>query len=842
MNILKWLFNPAWFTFSFGGGGGGGTTTGTTYTSNIPEYLQPYVERMVGSTEGQIYQGAGFKPYQSYAQYDQARGGTGETVAGFTPIQTQAMQGIQNYQMPRQTQYGSQMAGMAGLGSMQAGNQYARQATNPYATQAYMSPYMESAVAPQMREAARQSAIQGQANQAQAAQQGAFGGSRSAIVEAERQRNLAQQQADIYGKGTQTAFEQAQQAQQFGANLNLQGLGQGLQGAQALGALGQQQYGQEMGLLGQQQAVGKAQQEFEQNRLNQIVQDYATSQQYPLMQLGVLSNMLRGLPMQSSSTQMYQAQPSMISQIAGGLGTGMQLYNTANQAFGGKKEGGVIKMASGGIATGVPPAKLPSMLKKLSDEQLTQKDKDQSTDPATGEDVDAELARRGALRSGIKPMAAGGAIAFNGAERSDVEDKDKEKKEETTNEGILKALKKEPTTPVIQDTSAEDADMRAKSSMDTQMGIAKEAFPVSTASVTPADPYAAYEKTLSDQAAEQKAKSEEGINTILARKEAERKAAGFENPAIKEVEELKTRQAKIDADAKELAQDRLTQFLINWGRTPGSAINGFIGAGDKLITDNIEDKKTRKKLLEDLEDVRRGINRSEYARRLGDEKEAEAMKAKAGEQYFNINKELLKHRADMSIKAMDAANKLEIQALKNELVVAKGANKDKVIQQAELLYAEKVFKGAPENASTMAQALREANAMQPTVTATAMTVPARNITAEASASQAGTAEDQAETARLKAITERTEKVAKEVRAATMMGPGRKEIKAAEALAKKEGRDPVAAGKVVADRIATEIEAKIPLPQSVRAPAAATTPSPALTPNADGSFNYTRPRN
>lgn len=847
MNILKWLFNPAWFTFSFGGGGGG-TTTGTTYTSNIPEYLQPYVEKMVGATEKQVYRGEGFAPYQSYAQYDQARGGTGETVAGFTPMQVQSMQGIQNYQLPQQGAFGSQIAGAAGLGSMRAGQQYARQATNPYATQAYMSPYMEGAVAPEMREAARQSAILGQQNQAQAVQQGAFGGSRSAMVEAERQRNLQQQQADIYGKGMQNAYQNAQQAQQFGANLGLQGMGQGLQAAQTLGALGQQAYGQETGLLGQQAAIGKQQQEFEQNRLNQIVQDYATSQQYPLMQLGVLSNMLRGLPMQSSSTQMYQAQPSMMSQLAGGLGTGLQLYNTANQAFGGKKEGGVIKMAKGGIATGVPPAKLPSMLEKLSDDQLGKKDQDKETDPATKQMVDAEQVRRGTLRSGIKPMAAGGAIAFNGAERSDVKDLEKEKEkteEEKRNEGILGALKKEPTTPVIQDTSAEDADMRAKSSMDTQMGIAKEAFPT-PAPVAPADPYAAYEKTLSDQAAEQKAKSEEGINTILARKEAERKAAGFENPAIKEIEELKTRQAKIDADAKELAQDRLTQFLINWGRTPGAAINGFIGAGDKLITDTIEDKKTRKKLLEDLEDVRRGINRSEYARRLGDEKEAEAIKTKAGEQYFNINKELLKHRADMSIKAMDSASKLEIQALKNELAVAKGANKDKVIQQADRLYAEKVFRGEPENPVTYAKALREANAMQPTVTATAMTVPARNVTAEASASQAGTAEDQAETARLKAITERTEKVAKEVRAATMMGPGRKEIKAAEALATKEGRDPVAAGKVVSDRIAKEIEAKIPLPQSVRAPAAAPTPtpapSPALTPNADGSFNYTRPRN
>lgn len=814
-----------------GGGGGNNTTTGTTYTSNIPEYLQPYVETMTGATEKQIYtyddkgKISGFKPYQSYAQYDQARGGSGETVAGFTPLQSQAMRGIQNYQLPNQTLYGSQMAGMAGLGSMQAGNQYAQQATNPYATQAYMSPYMQNAVAPQIREAARQSAMQGQANQAQAVQQGAFGGGRSAIVEAERQRNLAQQQADIYGKGAQTAFEQAQQAQQFGANLNLQGLGQGLQGAQTLGALGQQQYGQEMGLLGQQQAVGKLQQDFEQNRLNQIVQDYATSQQYPLMQLGVLSNMLRGLPMQSSSTQMYQAQPSGLSQAMGTIGTGMELYKTAKSAFG--ANGGAVKeYAKGGIATGVPPAKLPSMLEKLSDDQLGKKDQDQETDPATKQMVDAEQVRRNALRSGIKPMAAGGAIAFNGKEQSDVKDpeieKDKEKtEEEKRNEGILSALEKSPTTPVIQDTSAEDADMRAKSSMDTQMGIAKEAFPTPTAAA-PADPYAAYEKTLSDQAAEQKAKSEQGINSIIAAKEAERKAAGFENPAIAEAKILDERKAKIASEAKEAAQDRLTQFLITWGRVPGPALNGFIGAGEKLIEANVEDKKLRKKMLEDLEDARLTVNRSEYERRLGNEKEAESMKAKAGEQYYNINKELLKHRADMSIKQMDAANKLEIQALKNELVVAKGANKPAIIQEIDIEYARLVMQGAPENAITMGRAKDIVIAQQPQIQSAAMAVPARNISAEAAASQAGTAEDQAETARLRAITERTEKVAKEVRAATMTGPGRKEIQAAEKLAKKEGRDPVAAGKEVADRIAKGIEAKIPLPPSVRAPAAAPT--------------------
>lgn len=847
MNILKWLFNPEWFTFNLGGGGGGTTSTGTTYTSNIPEYLEPYVTKMTEATEKQIYDldakgnVRGFKPYQSYAQYDQARGGSGETVAGFTPIQSQAMRGIQNYQLPNQTQYGSQMAGMAGLGSMQAGNQYAQQATNPYAMQAYMSPYMEGAVAPELREAARQSAMQGQMNQAKAIQQGAFGGSGSALVEAERQRNLAMQQGDIYGKGMQNAYQNAQQAQQFGANLNLQGLGQGLQGAQTLGALGQQQYGQELGLMGQQLAVGKTQQDFEQNRLNQIVQDYATSQQYPLMQLGVLSNMLRGLPMQASTTQMYQAQPSAASQAMGSIGAGLELYKTAKSAFG--ANGGAVKeMAGGGIATGVPPAKLPSMLRKLSDGQLEQKDKDQSTDPATGEDVDAELARRNALRSGIKGMAAGGAVAFKEGKEVDDPEKDKEKtEEEKRNEGILGALEKAPTTPVIQDTSAEDADMRAKSSMDTQMGIAKESFPTSTAAPV-AGPYAAQEKLLSDQAAAEKLKSERTVNQVIAAQDAERKAAGFVDPAIDEAKTIAERKAKIEGDAREAAQDRLTKFLIDWGKTPGPALNGIINAGDKLIEGNIEDKKLRKKLLEDLEDARLSINRGVYERRLGNEKEARAEIAKAGEQYYNINEKLLKHRADIAIKEMDLENKQKIQELKNEVAGLKNS-KPAIIQEIDIEFARLVAQGAAADAITYGRAKDIVIAQQPQIVSAGISAAPANLRA-----QTGAEVDpaNADSARIKAVAERNEKVNKEALSATMMGPGRKEIKAAEALAKKEGRDPVAAGKVVSDRIRREIEAKNPLPP---ARGAAVNPAPVappaagpLTPNADGSFNYTRPRN
>jgi hypothetical protein len=207
-----------------GGGGGGQPTNTTQTTTTIPEYARPYVERMLGKAEA-----FSETPYQAYG---------GQRTAGFTPMQEQAFQGAANLGPAKQLGTGTQLAGIAGLGGLGAGQQYAQQATNPYAMQSYMSPYIQNALEPQMQEAARRSAIQGQQNQAQAAQQGAFGGSRTAIVEAERQRNLGQQQADIYGRGMQTAFEQARQAQQFGADLGLRGYGMAGQMAGTSGSVG----------------------------------------------------------------------------------------------------------------------------------------------------------------------------------------------------------------------------------------------------------------------------------------------------------------------------------------------------------------------------------------------------------------------------------------------------------------------------------------------------------------------------------------------------------------------------------------------------------------------------
>jgi hypothetical protein len=255
-------------------------------------------------------------------------------------MQNTAFDAAQNLGVMGQTNQASNLASQAGIGAL--GMQYdpmmartqnfgGRQAAQ------YMSPYLQEALAPQLREAQRNSDILGQQNAARAVGQGAFGGSRSALVEAERQRNLGMQQGDILAKGYQDAYTnatqqfnadqtrglQAQQLnqgqQQFGANLGLQGLQTGLTAANTLGTLGQNQYAQQTGNINLQNQLGTQQQQQQQNILNQQYQDFLTQKQDPYNKLAFQQSMLSGLPI-TSNTQNVYSNPSMLSQVAG-LGT-----------------------------------------------------------------------------------------------------------------------------------------------------------------------------------------------------------------------------------------------------------------------------------------------------------------------------------------------------------------------------------------------------------------------------------------------------------------------------------------------------------------------------------------
>jgi len=383
MSILRWkqkvMFADGGVLRDSGSSSGGSQPTqSTTYNTNIPEYARPYVENMLQSTQKQIYNDdmTSFRPYTPYSS------DVNNYFAGFSPIQQQAQSETANLQQPGQYGAATGLTGVGTLGALGiagqaagAGQQYAQQATNPNSISAYMSPYMQNVVDYQKSQAFRDYGIGQGVRKQQAVGAGAFGGSRQAIMESEAQRSLGSQLQNIAATGSQNAFQNAQQAQQFGANLGLQGyqtglqgLNTSLQGAGQLAAIGGQQQASDLARLQAQQQVGAQQQGLEQNKINQAISNYATAQQYPFMQLGIMNSMLRGLPLQQTTTASYQQQPSTTQQLTGLGGAAMSYL--------GKKEGGVIGMKEGGAVPGykygdlISDPQLQGMSQGLSPQQL----------------------------------------------------------------------------------------------------------------------------------------------------------------------------------------------------------------------------------------------------------------------------------------------------------------------------------------------------------------------------------------------------------------------------------------------------------------------------------------
>ena len=357
-----------------GKGGGGGPTQSTTVTSNIPEYAQPYVTNMLEATQQQLFTGnktpeggyditgfRGYKPYSSDVR---------DYVAGFSPLQQQAQYEAGAMQQPGQFALGSGLTGSAGLRSLGAAGQFGQSVTNKQrvdaagksmfdaynnpifdasnTTQSFMSPYQQNVTDVAKSSALREYEMAKNAQNLTSARQGTYGGARQALMGAERERNLLSNLANIQAQGSQAAYDRAMQTQQFGANLGIQGYGQALGAGAQLGQLGATQQGADIARQNQMATMGGQQQALEQQKINQAIQDYGIQQQYPQMQLGFMSNMLRGLPMESMGRQTYQAPPNALAQL-GGLGTSaLGIYGMSG---GFKAEGGVIKeMAKGGLA------------------------------------------------------------------------------------------------------------------------------------------------------------------------------------------------------------------------------------------------------------------------------------------------------------------------------------------------------------------------------------------------------------------------------------------------------------------------------------------------------------
>ena len=334
----------------FKGGGSSGPTETTVTQTDLPEYVQPYFERLLQRAEADSVQG-----YQPYG---------GQRLAYFSPdeLTSQAMtrgyatSGTPQAYKDAQARFGSvapmtsgytagtynpnYQAGEfdAGYDARTRGSQYiAGQAGPIYDPLAYeqnlsrfMSPYQQNVIDIEKREAARQSDIMGKGIGDQATAQGGLGGYREAIQQSERERNLAQQLGDIQTRGSQAAFESAQAqlereraAQLSGAQFGLSRFG-AQEGAlqtqeqlsQASFNAGEQarQRAAQLGLSAQQQeeAARQAQEKFAQSGFQM--------QQQALQQEGI------------QSLQAYQAGESARQQAAKLGLTAAQQNEAARQA------------------------------------------------------------------------------------------------------------------------------------------------------------------------------------------------------------------------------------------------------------------------------------------------------------------------------------------------------------------------------------------------------------------------------------------------------------------------------------------------------------------------------
>ena len=201
----------------------------------------------------------------------------------------------------------------------------------PSIAQQYMNPYLQASLDPQLAEAKRQAMINQQANAAKMTQGGAFGGGRSAIMEAEGQRNLGTKLADITGKGYDTAYTNAMsqfnadQARkmneaQFGATYANTGLNTALSAAQAQGALSNTQNQANIGNINAQLAGGNTQRGITAEGIAADKAEFETQRQFPYQQVQFQRDMISGLPTGSVTNE--APSPTGIGQFLTALGGG----------------------------------------------------------------------------------------------------------------------------------------------------------------------------------------------------------------------------------------------------------------------------------------------------------------------------------------------------------------------------------------------------------------------------------------------------------------------------------------------------------------------------------------
>ena len=393
------------------GGGGGGqqntTSTSKVTTTNVPEYLRPYLTDVSSRAQAESR-----TPYQAYG---------GQRNEAFNADQQAAMGNIRGMQSPEQfgqasnmygaqgnLGYGAATQGLGGAGIAQGmgmgqaamgagrafgsadamgqrgqsaadqGMQQAFADSTPQAfgadqAQQYTNPFQQQVTDVALRKAREEATRQGNLANLSAAGRGTAGGTRQAVMDSMRNRDTATQLSDVQMQGSMRGYENAQQqferdqgrrmgSARLGATMAGQGFGAMGQAGQQYGALSGQGYnafGQSNQLLGQagmqglgqgaaglvgtgktqeasnlarynaQMGIGDKQQGFNQRQLDTDYANFLRQRDYGKEQLGVYSNIIRGLPQDMGSKGIaYGPTPNPYGQALGAAAGVAGLYNT----------------------------------------------------------------------------------------------------------------------------------------------------------------------------------------------------------------------------------------------------------------------------------------------------------------------------------------------------------------------------------------------------------------------------------------------------------------------------------------------------------------------------------
>jgi hypothetical protein len=267
--------------------GAGGVPLDTSKTSTLSPWAGDYITNFLG-------QGAALAnaPQQIYG---------GPLTAGASDLQQQ---------------------GFAGLSEVAKGgfqpNTFTSGTFGTAQANQYMNPYLTAALQPQIDEARRQSQITQQQNAAKMTGAGAFGGSRQAIMDAETQRSLGANLANITGAGYNKAYDTAMG--QFNAEQN-----RGLDTQRATEA--SRQYSADYGLKSLQDlmSAGATQRGIEQEGITADKAQFEQQQAYPFNMVEFQRKLVEGLPTGASTTSVNQDTISKLQTDIAGLAS---LYKT----------------------------------------------------------------------------------------------------------------------------------------------------------------------------------------------------------------------------------------------------------------------------------------------------------------------------------------------------------------------------------------------------------------------------------------------------------------------------------------------------------------------------------